>query len=153
MDDFGNEVTVQENEDNVQLYIPDSDYLSSSGLARMIQIVDIDTTQSHEEIVLSHANPNPPDATCSIVRLEEAVEGRDTYLIVGSIDGEQTLESVTQCTYNPDIEAPIDGLYASGIFMFFDRSPSALFIFNGEQDAYLGYEYTEVFESTIQPKE
>lgn len=141
-------ITVKEDADGV--------VLSVSGEAmRKVWVVDVDGDTPREDIVEGYAVRNPEGVMCGVVGVNDNVDGRHVYVIVGEDEGgEQTLDTVTACTFTEsDDEDGFDmNMQRSGSFFFYDRKPEVMYILTGEQDPSLG-ELTEEFTESVQPKE
>ncbi|MEK9156806.1 MAG: hypothetical protein AAB448_01565 [Patescibacteria group bacterium] len=140
-------VTVADDKDGV--------VLSVDGEAmRKVWVVDVNSNMPREDVVEVYALDNVTTVTCGVMGVNDSVDGRHVYVIVGeNMTGEQNIGSVTACTYN---EADTnDGFdmndQRSGMFYMYDRTPGTLFILTGEQDVSLG-ELTEKFTMSMQPK-
>lgn len=146
-DGRGGVVTVADDADGV--------ILSVDGEAmRKVWVVNVNPSTPREDIVEVYALDNVTSAICGVIGLDDAVDGRHAYAIVGEdANGEQSLETVTACTYSAaDTNDGFDmNEQRSGTFYMYDRAPGTLFILTGEQDASLGA-FTEKFTESLQPK-
>lgn len=146
-DGRGGVVTVADDADGVVLFV-------GGEAMRKVWVVDVNPSRLREDIVEVYALDNVTTATCGVMGLDDAVDGRHVYILVGEdANGEQNLETVAACTYNAaDANDGFDmNEQRSGMFYMFDRTPGTLFILTGEQDASLG-ELTEKFTMSLQPK-
>ena len=142
-DDSGQAITVSEDATGVTLLV-------DGKAARKIAVVSIDPAKSREEIVLSYANPNPVGVRCVATKGGEE-SARTSYMIAVSFEQAVDLEMITQCNDNPATHALLGNL-GDGQFFFYDRVSTVMHILSGEQDASLGYTFSETFASSIQPK-
>lgn len=141
-DDGGNAVTVADTADGVVLSV-------GGDAVRKIAVVRIEGDAPQADVVLTYANDRPESAECSVLRLN-AADDRSEYIIVGEINGEQTLEAVAQCNSNSETRELLDGL-GDGIFFLYEGK-GYMHILSGEQDPSLGAEFTDEFISSIQYK-